>query len=347
MFNLSVANSTSLPDLGGQHFQYLAQVILFCSVSIPSVISNMVLLIAICRDPVRNGVRESQMALLVVNLSVCDLLAGAVPGFGGIYYSISLLNGRVRDDLFEVRIVTSFGGVLTNVVSTCTISAMSFERFYAISSPIRHRARFHNTRIQVFVAFSWIYAFLFCILSLAFSRRVYVLLYCHVHVTVPLIFLPVVYWKTYAALRRHNQNDVGNFSAVEGNSKDSILRNRERKLLSAILLVLVLFYATFMPFYIALNMFAFRPSLMEKQSFSKFFLLSSSVLLVNCVFNPFIYSWRIPKYRRAFKAVFGRCGCTRRLNIVADQGILMDKRFQQVAGTDLVLPLAILVEPKP
>ena len=175
----------------------------------------------------------------------------------------------------------------------------------------------------------WIYAALFACLSPALSYSVFMLLYIHVHGTIPLICLPLVYWKTYAALRSHNVQ-VGNLSAVQRQPRELIRRNRERKLVSAILLVLVLFYVTFMPSYITINMSALRPSYFESQSFTLFHGLSYVILLVNCIFNPFIYSWRIPQYKRAFKAVFGGRGCcSGQIETVIEQGVMMEPRRRQ------------------
>ena len=36
------------------------------------------------------------------------------------------------------------------------------------------------------------------------ARSLFVLLYCHLHMSVPLIIFPVVHWKTFRALRLHN-----------------------------------------------------------------------------------------------------------------------------------------------
>ena len=337
MLNSSEANLTTYHKFS-KHFYYLPQIILIFVVAISAVISNAVFLIAVFRNPVVYRVRDSPVSLLVVNLGVCDLLAAVVPGCGGIYYNISLLNRRTREDLYGARIVISTFGIVTCIVSICTISAMSVERFHAISSPLRHKACFNNLRVKVFLVFTWIYSILFACLSLAVSYRVFVLLYCHVHVTLPLIILPVVYWKTYTALRFHNRNTVGNLSVTRTNPSTCIRRNSERKLLSGILLVLVLFYLTSMPYYISVNMSAIRLSLSGMRNFRVCFALSRTIVLVNCVFNPFIYAWRIPKYRRAFKAVFGRCDCCRRLNTVRT---VPDQRSRQLIGTEVVLPTVI------
>ena len=328
MFNSSLEGSTSSPDPRIQQY-YLLPAILNVLVPTSAVLSNLVLLAAIFRNPDRNRQRFSPFSLLAMNLSVCDFLAAVVVGFGYSYYNILLLNGGAKEDFFIFGIVVNHVGVITNIVSICTISAMSLERFYAISFPLRHKVRFSKGKVKVFLAACWIYAALFTCLSPALSYSVFILLYIHVHGTIPLICLPLVYWKTYAALRSHNVQ-VGNLSAVQRQPRELIRRNRERKLVSAILLVLVLFYATFMPSYIANNMSAFKPSYFESQSFTLFYGLSYVILLVNCIFNPFIYSWRIPQYKRAFKAVFGGRGCcSGQIETGIEQGVMMESRRRQ------------------
>ena len=286
-------------------------------ISTPTVVSNVVLLISIYRNPDRNQLNQSPATLLVVNLSVCDLLIGVVPGFGGLYYDIALFNRKTREDLAGAKILLIFVAVFAGIVSSCTIAAMSLDRFVAVSSPLQYKARVTKAKVKVFLVVCWVYALLFSCLSLGTSKTVFILLYCHLHVSFPLIILPVVYWKTYSALRSHN-NRVGNLA--DGiQAMDIAHRNRERKMISAFLLVLVLFYVTFMPHFIALNMIVFEPSYLKMESFIFFLYASDKFLLVNSSLNPFIYAWRIPKYRRAFKEVFCGCGSRNRsINTVAD-----------------------------
>ena len=296
-------NSTVAFD-SSSHMFFISRIILSVLIGTPTVLSNVVLLISIYRNPDRNQLNQSPATLLVVNLSMCDLLIGVVPGFGSLFY-IALFNRKTTEDLAGARLFINFVAVFSSIVSSCTIAAMALDRFFAVSSPLQYKARVTKAKVKVFLVVCWVYALLFSCLSLGVSPTVFVLLYCHLHVSLPLIILPVVYWKTYSALRSHN-NRVGNL-ADGRQAMDIAHRNRERKMISAFLLVLVLFYVTFFPFFIALHMFVLQPSYLNLESFLFFLYASYNFLLVNSSLNPFVYAWRIPKYRRAFKEVF--CGC--------------------------------------
>ena len=100
-------------------------------------------------------------------------------------------------------------------------------------------------------------------------------------------------------------------------------RNRERKIISAFLLVLVLFYVTFLPQFIAQNMLVVQPSYLKEESFVFLLYASYKVVLLNSSLNPFIYTWNIPKYRRAFKEVFRWCGSRKRSTNTEARGLMM------------------------
>ena len=308
-------NSTS-PIFFNSQTYLLSQIIVSVVIGAPTVFSNVVLLISIYRNPDRNQLNQLPATLLVVNLSVSDLLLGIGVTCGSLSYNIALFSGKKTEDVEGLKIGISIVGILTSIVSSCNIALMSLDRFFAVSSPHQYRARVTKAKVKVFLAVCWVYTLLFSCLGLVVSRTVIILLYCHLHVSLPLIILPVVYWKTYSALRSHN-NRIGTL-ANRREAMDFANRNRERKMISAFLLVLVLFYVTFLPQSIAQNMLVLQPSYLKAESFNYFLYTSYKFVSVNSILNPFIYAWRIPRYRRAFKEVFsGRAPRNRSTNAVA------------------------------
>ena len=239
---------------------------------------------------------------------MCDLLAGLVPGYGSLYYDISILRGQRRANLVGIQRFLTISAVVTNIVSSGTITVMSFDRLFMVSSPLHYKVLVTKTKIKVAMAFIWIYSLLFaCLPLMGVATSTFVLLYCHLHVSVPLIILPMVYWKTFRALRLHN-NQVQDVADNERRQHMGMAhRNRECKMVSAFLLVLILFYASSAPQFIAQNIFIFHPKYIYIDTFRFVLYTTNKVILVNCCLNPFVYAWRIPTYRRAFQAVFSGC----------------------------------------
>ena len=288
---------------------FISQAILSIVFSTSALLSNVFLMITVCRNTNLNQrIWQTHATYFVVNLSICDLLAGLVPGYGGLFYNISILRGQTRESLVGLQILIVVAAVMTNIVSSCTIVLMSYDRWLAVSSPLHYKARVTKARIKAALASTWIYSLIFSSLPvMGVALSLFSLLYCHLHVSVPLIILPVLYWKTLRALR-HHKNQVQDVADDNGRQKmDTAHRNREHKMVSAFLLILVFFYLSFGPQFIAQNVLVFCPDAINQESFRFFLYASNKFLLVNCCLNPFIYAWRIPTYRRAFREIFSDC----------------------------------------
>ena len=288
---------------------FISQAILSIVFATSALLSNVFLMITVCRNTNLNQrIWQTHATYFVVNLSICDLLAGLVPGYGGLFYNISILRGQTRESLVGLQSLIVAAAVMTNIVSSCTIVLMSYDRWLAVSSPLHYKARVTKAKIKAAIASTWIYSLIFSSLPfLGVALSLFSLLYCHLHVSVPLIILPVLYWKTLRALRHHN-NQVQHVADDNGRRQiDEAHRNRERKMVSAFLLILVFFYLSFGPQFIAQNVLVFCPDAINQESFSFFLYASNKFLLVNCCLNPFIYAWRIPTYRRAFREIFSDC----------------------------------------
>ena len=288
---------------------FISQAILSIVFATSALLSNVLLMITVCRNTNLNQrIWQTHATYFVVNLSICDLLAGLVPGYGGLFYNISILRGQTRESLVGLQSLIVAAAVMTNIVSSCTIVLMSYDRWLAVSSPLHYKARVTKAKIKAAIASTWIYSLIFSSLPfLGVALSLFSLLYCHLHVSVPLIILPVLYWKTLRALRHHN-NQVQDVADDNGRRQiDEAHRNRERKMVSAFLLILVFFYLSFGPQFIAQNVLVFCPDAINQESFSFFLYASNKFLLVNCCLNPFIYAWRIPTYRRAFREIFSDC----------------------------------------
>ena len=288
---------------------FISQAILSIVFATSALLSNVFLMITVCRNTNLNQrIWQTHATYFVVNLSICDLLAGLVPGYGGLFYNISILRGQTRESLVGLQSLIVAAAVMTNIVSSCTIVLMSYDRWLAVSSPLLYKARVTKAKIKAAIASTWIYSLIFSSLPfLGVALSLFSLLYCHLHVSVPLIILPVLYWKTLRALRHHN-NQVQDVADDNGRREmDKAHRNRERKMVSAFLLILVFFYLSFGPQFIAQNVLVFCPDAINQESFSFFLYASNKFLLVNCCLNPFIYAWRIPTYRRAFREIFSDC----------------------------------------
>ena len=309
------SSSSSTLDVNESLEYYLFLVVVDLVLATASTIGNTLLLLTVYCDPCRN--LRTPPAVLVTNLGVADLLHGLGSGYTSAIYGLLIYLGKPeRNSNFVVLIIAN--SVLTIIVSTCTILAMSVDRFLAVLSPITYTARISTKKFALVIVGIWVYAVLFNVLGVArLSLALFSLLYCHLHISFPVLILIIIYSKTLRVLREHRQ-EIEELTLHNRDTTSAASRRadiRERKMVSAFLIVLLLFFVSFLPHYVALNLMYFcGSSCTEAFSYKLFKSISLRFSIISCILDPFVYAWRVPKYRQAFKSMakFAR----RRRNVV-------------------------------
>ena len=260
------------------------------------VIGNLVLLFITYKDP-RKTLRTPP-CLLITNLSASDLLLGLL--------NVSLV--AVRDvyrfrqvnmpflGLFKAIMFPFF--ITTIFVGGYSIVAMSTTCFVAINKPMEYKTIITKRRVKIFIGVLWLISLSTCVLPVAnVPEKTYTMIYLHTHATVPAILLTVIYTNVFRALARRTRE-----VQREGyNSVASKALEREKKLIKAIVIILGLFYITYMPQYITLHLLYFCESCENSLTFHMIDVALSRFLYISSAINPFVYAWRVPKYRQAFQ----------------------------------------------
>ena len=92
---------------------FISQAILSIVFATSALISNVFLMITVCRNTNLNQrIWQMHATYFVVNLSICDLLAGLIPGYGGLSYDISILRGQTRESLVGLKSLITFAAVM-------------------------------------------------------------------------------------------------------------------------------------------------------------------------------------------------------------------------------------------
>ena len=255
---------------------------------------NSMLLYTIYKDP-RKSLRSAP-GFLVANLSVADLLLGllnlSIVAVRDVYRS-QLINmpflGTLKAFLYVVFMTTLF-------VSSNTIIAMSATCYIAISQPMEYRTIVTTKRIKIYIAVLWIMGLGTCLLPVSgLSLKTYAMIYLHTHATIPAILLTVIYVKVFRAVaRRTRELQKSGFNKVATKSLE-----RERNMAVVVIIILALFYITYMPQYITLHLLYFCNSCQQSVTFHEIDVALSRFVYLSTAINPFVYAWRVPKYRQA------------------------------------------------
>ena len=264
-----------------------------------TVAGNFILLATIYRDPQKT--LRSPPSLLIANLSVSDFLVGlcvvSLVAFRDVYRFLRQqvpLPDAMGPFLYYVLGTTLF-------VSSGTMIALSTCCFVAINYPIRYKVKITKKRICIFLAMIWFVSLLMCFLpAIGISEMIFLLVYCHTHVSLPAVLLTVIYFKGIRALARRSLeiNTIG--QAVEEISQHAL--DRARRMAVTVMIILAMFFVSYIPQFITIHLALFceSPAIRnESLLFYKTEVIVSRFIFVNSAVNPFIYAWRMPKYRRA------------------------------------------------
>lgn len=262
-------------------------------------LGNTALLLTIFRDSRR--LLQTPPSLLIANLCVSDLVVGLIAGdlvaVKDVYRFQHLPVPNKLDPI--IRLVLG----LSLFVSSGTIIALSCDRYVAVMHPFKYKSTITRKRVKICIALIWAVAFTLCFLPLtSIPEVIFKIVYAHTHASLPAILLTIMYFKVFRALgeRRRELRAAG----ITSTTRSKKVLDRERNMVVTILIILALFYVTVLPEFVALHLLHFCEPCEQSSTFRKLEIVFSRFLFLNSAVNPFVYAWRVPKYRQAFTACF-------------------------------------------
>ena len=272
-------------------------------------IGNASLFTTIYRDPCR--CLRTPSVFLIANLSVADLFMGAISYLraGELTYKYCGLG-----DLPILNMTEHFIGAVSILVAVSTLLAMSYDRYIAVIKPFEYPQKITNTRAKGTIAIIWANALVMSVLPVAdVKKENFLLAYCYSHFVIPSFILTAVYVKIYkvAALQKQELKDVrANLTAA---NKRKYLE-RENKMARTTLLILLVFYLSFFPYFINVHVLFFC-SCRASYAYRVYHYVANEFLSMSSVADPFMYAWRIPRLSHSLRFCIRR-RWTRR-NVVA------------------------------
>ena len=263
---------------------------------------NSMLLYTIYKDP-RKSLRSAP-GFLIANLSVADLLLGlfnlSIVALRDLYRSQQLNMPFLG--ILKAVMATTF--ITTLFVSSYTIIAMSATCYVAINQPMEYKTIITTKRVMIYIAVLWVTSLGTCVLPVtSLSEETYTMIYLHTHATIPAILLTVIYVKVFRAVaRRTRELQRSSYNKMASKSLE-----RERNMAVVVILILALYYITYMPQYITLHLLYFCNPCQQSVTFHEIDVALSRFLYLSSAINPFVYAWRVPKYRQALIDCWNIC----------------------------------------
>jgi len=262
------------------------------SLALLIIVTSSVLLVTIFRESRR--LLEKPPSLLITNLCVSDLVVGLIAGNLGAVQA--LYRFQQLPVPYKLNLAVDVVLALTLFVRSGTIVALSYDRYIAVAHPFQYRWAITKPRYKIFIALMWVLSSILCLLQLAnIPEKIISVTYAHTHASVPMMLATVIYFKLFRALTKRKRESRAAGIMVKA------VWDRQRKMVVTILIVLAMFYGTVFPAFISLHLRYFCKPCEQSLTFKKLDIIFFWLLFLTSAVNPFLYAWREPKYRRAFK----------------------------------------------
>ena len=259
------------------------------------VFGNLLVLLAVWNDPLKK-LRSSPSNLILTSMAIADLLVGLVvcpiTAYWGWMISVQ------GESPFDLSVIFAINVFSVNV-SFGHMFLLTLDRVFSLMTPLRYRVRVTNRRVLIANCACWIYfiafgsAFLMLRDFFAIMGAVY-----NVQLLFILLSMLVMYVVILFRFHRYSKERAKCHSLRDC----SIIMQRERKLFKAISIVICAFLICYMPWFVVQMLIyvcqACHPHLPLLMIFFGF---SGSLTYANSGLNPFLYAWRLPKYKDTFK----------------------------------------------
>ena len=262
-------------------------------------LANTLVVVAVWRDPNRN-LQRIPANFLIVSQAVADFFVGLIlePLSCWWLLTFSSAAAHAMEALSSLFLVSS----LLHMV------AISYDRHIAVVKPLLHSVKITRKRVLVLDSIMWLYSAIYMVYRTALRALNISITTLNIisgfHTVLPSLGCALIYLHLYLVLRKHRKN------ARKLDESGRIVINayaRERKMTKAMFMLLVLFLFCLTPWFIFYQVIDACPTCEENRSMEMYlFSVFYYLFMLRALINPFVFAWRLPKYRSAFKLLVKR-----------------------------------------
>ena len=257
------------------------------------VFGNLLVIISVWKDPLKK-LRSSPSNFILLSMAIADFLVGLILCPLTVYSGFAVL---YQKDALLLPLAVS--AVLTPL-SIGHILLLTIDRFFALVTPLQYRVKVTRKRVWIATVTCWVYCVLCgCAFHLLGKYSILMSTFYNVQIFFILICILVMY--AVVLYRFHGYSKSTELNEQSNSIRQQMLR-RERNVSQAIAIVICAFLVCFLPWltvqillYVCLSC---HPNLSLLVLFNA---LSGNLVHANSALNPFLYAWRLQKYRDTFK----------------------------------------------
>ena len=284
------------------YYIYLTRGVLAIGMAVITSFSNGLVIFLVVRDPKKN-LRSSPTCLLVASLALVDLAVGCGLEPTDALYSLAIAN-RKKPSLDRKDLQSAAAFLLLS--STVLVMLITFDRHTAVSRPIQYPYSITKKRITISVVLVWVYCAILIVAIRRWGKELRNILFC-AHIDLVLFLTTGLFCRIVYVLRQ--QTNMLKRLSVSLNGTFVVQASaRERKVTLTLATMLVVFLFCTMPWFIMMQIYDYC------QICQKYWWIMKLLFILfeaNCAINPFLCTFRLPRYRAALRLTLTQWGFSR------------------------------------
>ena len=274
-------------------------------------LANALVVVAVWKDPNRN-LQRTPSNFLISSQAVADFFVGLVLNPLCSWWILTFSSTAVH----VIEAVSSF----FLVASIFHVVALSFDRYIAVGQPLHHNSIITKKKVLVWCLIIWSYSAIYMAYRTVlreFNRSIVIInIISGIHTVLPSFVSVFLYFRLYHALRKYRKkaSDLDNSGQIVMNAY-----RRERNMTKAMMVVLGLFLLCVTPWFVLYQVIGACPTCNDHKTVEMYlFAIFYYIFLLKSLLNPFLYAWRLPKFRLVFKTMLttGRIAQPHRVDVM-------------------------------
>ena len=265
-------------------------------ISILGVVSNILLLVALLKDPLQCF--KNSGTFLVVNLSISDCFSCILSLF---YYPI--YHG-IHDVLTGWNKYLEFLVLWFGLASIVSITSISIDRFLLIVFPIKHHIFVKGKLMATWLALIWIFSCIIPAFRLILARKNNEKLLIYSFGMLAIIISAVLYTFTCCKLKKQSTNIALQNSKENRAQKARILK--EKQFLKTIIIIACIAFVCVVPSMVFFQIYHSLSMTIDSEILALGHKLVLFLFYTNFAVNPIIYVIRLQNYRKTFYLLYCR-----------------------------------------
>lgn len=258
--------------------------------------ANALVLLAVWKDPNKN-LQRSPSNLLIASQAMADFFVGLVQEPLCAWWILTFSSIAVH----AIEAVSS----LFLVSSVLHAVALSFDRYVAVARPLQHNVTITKRRVFLWILVIWISSIVYMSYRTILRELNYSITLINIisgaHTVLPSVISVLFYIRLYCMLKnlRKGARDLDESGKMVINAYQ-----RERNMTKAMVVALCLFLFCLTPWFVFYQVIGACPTCEEHESYQMYlFAIFYYIFTMKSLLNPFLYAWRLPKYKAVFKTL--------------------------------------------